>query len=210
MKSIIKSLYPEICERVANGKQTTIMAKSAPKEIPFEGYIYCTQKGITIFGDSRRYVTDTMGILNLEMQRGFEHASKLKKWNGKVIGEFICNKVHKVEPNNEYYSYGYDIDDDSIKEMGITHKDLIDYGKGRTLYVWYIDDLKIYGKLKELDNFSKYGYIPLGGCCQNHSCKNYIYNGYYEPPQCKIDGCFLKQPPSDWQYAKNWTKEYNL
>lgn len=39
MKSVIKSVHPEVCERIASGKQTVIVAKSAPKEVPFKAYI---------------------------------------------------------------------------------------------------------------------------------------------------------------------------
>lgn len=72
--------------------------------------------------------------------------------------------------------------------------------KHSTYYSWHISDLKIYDKPKELNEFTKFGYLPAGGCCVNGNCKNYIGNGYYEPPQCAIDGCFIKRAPQSWCY----------
>lgn len=44
MKAIIQSLSPAVCERIANGEQSIIVAKTAPKEVPFKVYIYQTKK----------------------------------------------------------------------------------------------------------------------------------------------------------------------
>ena len=181
MKSVIKSLHPEVCERIVSGEQTVIVAKSVPKEVPFKGYIYCTKGKINFVSKIKN--------------------SEFTIFNGYVIGEFTCNNVDVIEPDSGYFIFGY-ASDDLLESMCLTQEDLQYYGRGKTLYGWHISDLKIYDKPKELGEFSKYKYKPLGGCCQNHNCKNYIYNGYYQPPECKIDGCFLKRPPQSWQYVE--------
>lgn len=76
-------------------------------------------------------------------------------------------------------------------------------GQGlKDFYGWHITEPKLFDKPKELGEFSRYGYKPLGGCCVNGKCKNYKYNGYYEPPECKIDRCILKRPPQSWCYVE--------
>lgn len=75
MKSVIKSLRPEVCMRIANGEQSIITAKFAPKEVPFKVYMYQTRHrcGCKIINE----VLD--GVYN----------------SGKVIGEVICDKTEK-------------------------------------------------------------------------------------------------------------------
>lgn len=183
MKSVILSVQPQWCELIASGKKTIDVRKSAPKEVPFKVYIYQTKKRITI------------KTFKEDCSNGIIHNAKLLKAHGKVIGSFICDRIDEIYPDLEYYSDGYDIDDDSLAETCLTREQLREYGKGVTLYGWHISALKIYDKPKELSDFSKYEYKYLGGCCVNNNCKNYVYNGYYQPPECKIDGCFFKRPP---------------
>lgn len=76
MKSVIKSLRPEVCMRIANGEQSIIVAKSAPKEVPFKAYIYETKAGF------------------IEAVRGT--CPKCAFSRGKIIGEFVCDKVDQI------------------------------------------------------------------------------------------------------------------
>lgn len=42
-KSVLISVHPEQCLNIANGTQTLILEKTAPKiPTPFKGLIYCT------------------------------------------------------------------------------------------------------------------------------------------------------------------------
>ena len=43
MKSVLISIQPQWCEKIASGKKTIEVRKSAPKEVPFKAYIYCTK-----------------------------------------------------------------------------------------------------------------------------------------------------------------------
>ena len=66
MKSIMMSIKPEWVEKILNGEKTVEVRKTIPRcKPPFKVYIYCT-KGNTY------------------------KESKLK---GKVVGEFICDKI---------------------------------------------------------------------------------------------------------------------
>lgn len=63
MKSILLSIKPKYVELIASGKKTIEVRKSAPQEVPFKAYIYCT------YGNPKE---------NYALRK-----------QGKVIGEFI-------------------------------------------------------------------------------------------------------------------------
>lgn len=91
--------------------------------------------------------------------------------------------IDEIKPDLEYYSDGYDIDDDRLAETCLTREQLREYGNGVTLYGWHITDLKIYDKPKELGAFRK--------VCLNGKCSDCIYE------ECKII-----RPPQSWQYVE--------
>ena len=43
MKSVLISINPKWCEKIASGEKTIEVRKTAPKEVPFKCYIYMTQ-----------------------------------------------------------------------------------------------------------------------------------------------------------------------
>lgn len=188
MKAILISIQPKWCELIADGRKTIEVRKTRPKiETPFKCYIYCT-KNKTIADE---YWGNRNGHIYID--------------NGKVIGEFVCDEIYVRPANVIYYGKGQEDYLDLLKSACMTEREVLDYMGGqfnRETYFWHISDLKIYEKPKELSDFSKYEYKYLGGCCVNNNCKNYIYNGYYQPPECKIDGCFFKRPPQSWCYVK--------
>ena len=182
MKEVLISIQPKWCELIASGKKRIEVRKTRPKiETPFKCYIYMTSKG-------------NKPIKEIETPNGFAYVEVDYKMAGKVIGEFVCDEMieDKRGENTDVFSKFALLSLDEQKK----------YGANKPLYGWHISDLKIYDKPKELSDFSKYEYKYLGGCCVNNNCKNYIYNGYYQPPECKIDGCFFKRPPQSWCYVK--------
>ena len=44
MKSVLISTRPKWCEKIASGKKTIEVRKTAPKEVPFKAYIYETKE----------------------------------------------------------------------------------------------------------------------------------------------------------------------
>ena len=44
MKSVLISIRPQWCEKIASGKKTIEVRKTAPKEVPFKAYIYCSKE----------------------------------------------------------------------------------------------------------------------------------------------------------------------
>ena len=124
---------------------------------------------------------------------------------GKVVSEFICNKVEKVEPCFEYYRDYYDIDDDTLAETCLTEMDLHIYGNGKPLRVLHISQLKIYDKPKELSEFKK----PLSSIyCTGHkeygcdkNCISFSDSDFYCKEQ-DIWSCGLKRPFQSWGYVE--------
>lgn len=127
MKSVLISIKPKWCEKIVSGKKTIEVRKTAPKEVPFKAYIYCT------YGkDKENYMLGK---------------------RGKVIGEFVCDKILEIEvfksgTIKNYWFYNLDKSCLSFDEMGAY------IGKENIGYGWHISDLKIYDKPKELSEFT--------------------------------------------------------
>ena len=174
MKSVLIAIRPQGAEKIAKGIKTIEVRKTAPKEVPFKAYIYCTKEKkqddiiwAGIFGD-----------------RG--------KWNGRVIGEFICNNASELD-YVYYWNNGYEF------ATCLTYRQVADYGKGKILYGWHISDLKIYDTPKELSEFSRP--CSYRGLC--FSCKRTSF---------KKDGNLLcntkiTRPPQSWIYVEDLGEE---
>lgn len=164
-KAVMLSIRPKWVEKIAIGKKTIEVRKTKPKlETPFKAYIYCT-------------MPDTKNPHNILELHGAD--GKIRKANGKVIGEFTCDRIDRLAPANEPYGI-YDIDDDYVLQTCLENGALWDYGHGTPLYGWHIFDLRIYDTPRELSEFTglrdtKFGAAP------------------YE----------IKRPPQSWCYVEN-------
>ena len=186
MKSVLISIRPQWCEKIASGQKTIEVRKTAPQEVPFKCYIYETQG---------QYVKFTHGA-----------HTKYGYGRGKVIGEFICDRIEMV--NAKCSNYGIDLFyHDCLTNGCLTEREIEKYfnvpedrdlramkGNG---YVWNISDLKIYDKPKELSEFRKpcpYGDLPCWICpsCDKDENDNLIQ-------------CFntVSRPPQSWQYIED-------
>lgn len=186
MKSVLISIRPKWTEKIARGEKTIEVRKTAPQEVPFKCYIYET-KG--------QYVKFTHGA-----------HTKYGYGRGKVIGEFICDRIEMV--NAKCSNYGIDLFyHDCLTNGCLTEREIEKYfnvpedrdlramkGNG---YVWNISDLKIYDKPKELSEFRKpcpYGDLPCWICpsCDKDENDNLIQ-------------CFntVSRPPQSWQYIED-------
>lgn len=187
MKAVMISIQPKWVEKIVNGEKTIEVRKSAPKEVPFKCYIYETQG---------QYVKFTHGA-----------HTKYGYGRGKVIGEFICDKVEMV--NAKCSDYGIDLFyHDCLTNGCLTEREIEKYfnvpedrdlramkGNG---YVWNISDLKIYDKPKELSEFC----IPCKVSCEN--CKNPLYfECWCEEKGKKI----VTRPPLSWCYVEDLGEE---
>lgn len=200
MKSVLISNRPKWCGKICheigkdeNGKpiyeKRIEVRKTAPKEVPFKAYIYMTKK--------KPYMLTFAGN------------GKMRVHNGMVIGEFICDKVYKIEPIFSFYDCysGYDdssdcsyfedysIDNERLKKTCLTQQDLCVYGNGNRLYGWHISNLKIYDKPKELSEFFKPCPTKEKGDCLSCDClADNDYGGV-----CTNN---LTRPPQSWMYVE--------
>ncbi len=185
MKSVLVSIKPKWCEKIARGKKTIEVRKSAPKEVPFKAYIYCT-KGQPL------YVLDKVG-------------------NGMVIGEIFVDKVLSVLAynNGPGSRTAYLLSEKkgrpfaNLEELScLTDEQIDDYLHGRDGYAWHIAGLKIYDKPKELNEF--YRPCPI----ENKDCE--ICLRYGKPHKWNFDEkqgiiyCTrrLTRPPQSWQFVE--------
>lgn len=181
MKSILISIRPKWCEKIISGEKTIEVRKTAPKEVPFKAYIYATRPKNFYKCGAMSTSDELLWLANgkVEMGDGFKYwadGDEYQCLNGRIIGEFICDKVYKIEPifsfcdcysgydDSSDFSYfeDYSIDSERLKKTCLTRQELYIYGKEETLYGWHISDLKIYDKPKELGEFRKpfIDYVP--------------------------------------------------
>lgn len=98
-KSILASIKPKCCELIASGKKTVEIRKNRPKiDVPFKCYIYCTLNGTT----------------EIPMEEYF--SGKWHKKKGKVIGEFVCDRIDKYEAE-------FTEDDECYQDIRLVWKD---------------------------------------------------------------------------------------
>jgi predicted transcriptional regulator len=185
-KTVLISIRPQWCEKIVNGEKTIEVRKTRPKLAPpFKAYIYCTMP------DAK----DPHNILELHGADG-----KIRKANGKVIGEFTCDRIDRLAPANDPYGI-YDIDDDYVFQTCLENGALWDYGHGTPLYGWHISGLRIYDAPKKLGEFWRdcLEYSELSTNCW--SCENVCGDG--DETDCNTDGrLYLHRPPQSWCYVE--------
>lgn len=200
MKSILMSIRPEWCEKIFYGEKTIEVRWNRPKLEPqFTVYVYCTKaKNIREDGlyllpnDKELYLGCKEKDLGFVCWEGDFR-------NGKVIGSFICDRIDEIEPDLEYYSDGYDIDDDRLAETCLTREQLREYGKGVTLYGWHITEPHLFEKPRDITEFAVFGKCA-DECSEYDFCARDIAE---DRVACKcFKRTFLKRPPRLWCYVE--------
>ena len=182
MKSVLISIQPKWCELIASGKKTVEVRKTKPKlETPFKCYIYCTK--------DNTFAEKTL--------RGFDDNGKAiyyKANKGKVIGEFVCDRIVQFE--NSLFD---EVLPETIARSCVPMYDLLVYlGKQDYGYGWHISDLVIYDKPRELSEFKR----VCDGNCQTCQYAIWQTSGWaYEPyiVDCKP----ITRPPQSWCYVES-------
>lgn len=184
MQTILISINPEWCKLIASGKKTIEVRKSRPKiSPPFRCVIYCTKKN----------------------KPNFKYSYKTWAGRGKVIGEFVCDRIDTYDDNaifafeHENYTRWNDFD---LDRACIHPEDLQNYANGKWLYGWHISKLKIYDKPKELSEFC----FPSELYCEKERCGGCPYdqvpNEYGEYSfDCEWKRP-IKRPPQSWCYVE--------
>lgn len=174
MQAVLISIQPGWCELIASGKKTVEVRKTKPKlETPFKVYIYCTnsKERLWVLKETERAFTpEKIASICAAKDVGGTY-----KANGKVIGEFICDRIVDIPYSRYYVDYYHAMPqqdfEDACLDMGL----IDEYLRSKDGFGWHISDLKIYDKPRELSEFSKYGF------------------GHPVP---------LKRPPQSWMYVE--------
>lgn len=199
MKSVMISTKPKWCELIASGQKTIEVRKSRPKlETPFKCYIYCVKD------------PDKLWVLNEQCRQKYDglttvcanlvKSESLYEGNGKVIGEFVCDRVDTYDDDtihafsHENYTRWNDYD---LYQCCIHPENFEEYAADEWLYGWHISDLVIYDKPMELSDFWKAGkcpYVTENGCTYRGHCSR--------AGQTNRCGEPLARPPQSWCYVE--------
>lgn len=170
MKTILISIRPKWAEKILNGEKTIEIRKGAPKDWlkSFKEFKALTTKNYIEKPEPMRvviYCTKAIPFKQDSFALGEIDYFNGGSLNGKVVTEFTLNEIkeHKFNytfENPETYSeeLTYNFNSGEMKRAGFDKSwdfdDFLEsYGKGKTLYAWNIDNLKIYDKPKELSDF---------------------------------------------------------
>ena len=169
MKSVLISIQPKWCELIASGKKTVDVRKTAPKlEPPFKCYIYCTK------GNPKKAEDYLFVDYNRHLVFGEPHYKRC--CNGKVIGEFICDRIE-------------DCRDLTLTSTCLTLEQWCKYTDNHKgpVWGWHISDLAIYDQPKALDWLRKpVECQPVIGSDKCRDCYD----------------CEIKRPPQSWCYVE--------
>ena len=220
MKSVLISIQPKWVEKIASGEKTIEVRKTRPKiEIPFKCYIYATKPkkyykvcSFMATSDENLYLVNG----KIKMANGFEYWGDGVDYefvSGKVIGEFVCDKIYNLFP----FAMGTGIEllDELVspemfcKESCLTEQEICDYIGEKDGYGWHISDLKIYDKPKELSEFYIYdgeNRRPSIDC--EHKKPGYSPDWCLQMDgrfcnQCLCDKKRLTRPPQSWCYVES-------
>lgn len=211
MNAILISIQPQWVEKILNGEKTIEIRKTIPKcKLPCKVYIYCTKA-------KNRF--DTCVIHNKNKERN--DYSFCEIGNGKVVAEFTLNQADEFsvfENGSVQYWNCYNLEKSCLtyeqiaKYIGYDKK----YGY-KNGYAWFIDNLKIYDKPKELSEFQS-ALFNMSICVKSeknnksfcrYCCKH--YNGDFD--DCGLGFHRFKQltrPPQSWCYVNDLEENYEL
>nr|DAJ54669.1 MAG TPA: hypothetical protein [Caudoviricetes sp.] len=164
-KAVLISIRPQWVEKIANGEKTIEVRKTRPNlPTPFKCYIYCTLP---------RYPHEDYICP--------EPPAPAFYGGGMVIGEFICDRVAVITydggelacTTNAAFS----------PASCLSRAEIIEYiGDGGRGYGWSISDLRIYDKMRQLEEFRR----P----CDRDDAVRYV-----------------KRPPQSWMYVEEMKNE---
>lgn len=191
-KSVLISIRPEWCEKIASGEKTIEIRKTCPKlETPFKCYIYQTHPksslvcmvhdGDELYGEI--YHGKTVFI---KTHKDVSAGSRTYGAWGAVIGEFVCRNIYRFDCG---YDSRYNVSGAEIGDMCMTYDQFYRYGKNRPLFGFGIYDLKIYDEPKLLSAFHR----PCTAAC----------NYFDECAGTNAEECLfpMNHAPQSWCYV---------
>ena len=177
MREVMISIKPRWVELIASGNKTIEVRKTRPKcETPFKCYIYCTN-----WKDNTYWKNHYKGKL------------------GKVIGEFVCDRIDEFSvPYPAYFSEVDSNTESIIKSACLKPMDIHAYNGTHQTYGWHITDLVVYDEPRELSEFYNY----CNGLCFDSSIKYRCVRFNPDSPYVCDHIKPLKRPPQSWCYIE--------
>lgn len=210
MKTVMLSVQPPWCEKIAMQEKTLEIRKTRPNmQTPFKCYIYQTKRSC---------------MYKLLTKHGsFKWANAVMNGRGKVIGDFVCNRIDKIGKRgiNNNFDYCYlslntfgnddiEVEITDIQKSGIPKPELNAYGAhSNCLFAWHISDLVIYDKPKDIGEFvphCRYMLDDMGSCNYREIACNHQAFDHNSWPDCSLNVVTckkrLKRPPQSWCYVE--------
>ena len=195
-KAVMLSIRPKWCEKIIIGEKTIEVRKTRPKlETPFMCYIYCTsgRPDLNIPISPERLMQDYLDT-------GSMKSLNCPLGNGKVIGEFTCERIYKIDKDSTDFLFkaeGLSVYKQAAEEkcglrVAMTDDELHGYLGHCQGYGWHISDLRIYGAPRELSEFQR-ATNPCDSCHAEYTWKC---------TDCKKIGGDIKHPPQSWCYVE--------
>lgn len=186
-KAVMLSIRPKWCEKIVRGEKTIEVRKTRPKlDTPFKCYIYCT-----IGGQDLNIPISQERLMRDYLETGSMKSLNCPLGNGKVIGEFTCDRIYELETKAHGGSYYVKNEDQPTtnfiaRQSCLDLKDMHDYLRAQKGYGWHITDLRIYDAPKCLFEF-----------WAERFCRR-------EPIVSGCGGCYDcdKRPPQSWCYVE--------
>lgn len=198
-RAVMLSIRPKWVEKIANGEKTIEVRKTRPKlETPFKCYIYCT-----IGGRDLNIPISQERLMRDYLETGSMKSLNCPLGNGKVIGEFTCDRIYKIDKDSTDFLFkagGLSVYKQAAEEkcglcVAMTDDELQGYLGHCQGYGWHISNLKIYDTPKELIEFHTW-----------KKCKSCSKSGY-ESTACIYDeNCMvpvaITKAPQSWCYVE--------
>lgn len=186
MKSVLISINPKWCELIASDKKTVEVRKTKPKlDVPFKCYIYETKGKLRWCNKCH----------DPDCERPYPNCACHEGW-GKVIGEFVCDKIEKIFQCNSGWvqEHACISREEYFKYLGLPYNSHFD---SNGAYAWHISDLKIYDKPRELSEFMH----ECNGICLS-STKHYKCE-WFDKKGLVCDRLKpITRPPQSWCYVE--------
>ena len=208
MKQVLLSIKPKYCELIASGQKTIEIRKTRPIcQTPFKVYIYCTKDEPLYHSGEKFYMKEANEF-----------------GNGKVIGEFVCDKItefegefwddetqeivkeiiHKTDwdgyPETEMRCVAENGEKNYLCDRScLTWEELRSYiGQGdSTFYGWHISNLVIYDAPQKISEFWEADKCPHnynGACMHRGHCAR--------AGMLKRCGGRITKAPQSWRYVE--------
>ena len=158
-KAVMLSVRPKWVEKIANGEKTIEVRKTRPKmNTPFKCYIYCTgYDALWVLDAPTREKYSFMAVAAY-----LENPKGANKGNGKVIGEFTCDRIYKIGKDGTDFLFkagGLSVYKQAAEGkcglcVAMTDDELHGYLGHCQGYGWHISGLLIYDQPRELSEFT--------------------------------------------------------